>query len=88
MVRLTEFSEVVGSPIPARYEDSWVPLQPGVSDQPAMLANFMVSDSAPTTVTFTCPGPRTDGRVEPGGKYGIYTAPVLPSDPGASVARD
>jgi hypothetical protein len=50
-----------------------------------MLANVMVSDSAPTTVTFTCPAPRTGGRFEPGGKYGIYTAPVLPGDPTASV---
>ena len=40
-------------------EDSWVPLQPGVSDQPAMLANAVVSSS--TTVTFTCPSPRTAG---------------------------
>ncbi len=88
VVRLTEFSEVLGSPIPARYEDSWVPLQPGVSDQPTMLANFMVSDSAPATVTFTCPGPRTGGRFEPGGRYGIYTAPVLPGDPTASVSRN
>ena len=88
VVRLTEYSKALGSPIPARYEDSWVPLQPGVSDQPAMLANSIVSPSAPTTVTFTCPGPRTGGRFEPGGKYGIYTAPVLPGDPGAPVARD
>jgi hypothetical protein len=59
-----------------------------VSDQPAMLANFIVSPSSPTTVTFACPGPRQGGRFEPGGKYGIYTAPVLPSDSGASVGRD
>ena len=75
------------SPIPARYEDSWVPLQPGVSDQPALLANVVVEPSEPTRVTFTCPAPRTGGVPEPGGRYSIYTAPVFPDDPGATVAR-
>jgi hypothetical protein len=86
VVRLTEYSHALGSPIPARYEDSWVPLQPGVSDQPAMLANAVVT-SAPTPVTFTCPSPRTGGATEPGGTYAIYTAPVLPDDPAAVVTR-
>jgi hypothetical protein len=85
VVRLTEYSHALGSPIPARFEDSWVPLQPGVSDQPAMLANAVVSSS--TTVTFTCPSPRSAGVPEPGGTYSIYTAPVFPDDPAVSVTR-
>jgi hypothetical protein len=87
VVRLTEFSHVLDAAIPARYEDSWVPLQPGVSDQPTMLANVIVRASGPTTVTFDCPAPRRGGRFEPGGKFGMYTAPVLPSDPRAPVTR-
>jgi len=85
VVRLTEYSHALGSPIPARFEDSWVPLQPGVSDQPAMLANAVVSSS--TTVTFTCPSPRSSGVPEPGGTYSIYTAPVFPDDPAVAVTR-
>src|SRR5215471_296210 len=61
VVRVTEYSHQLGAPIPARYEDSWVPLHPGVSDQPAMLANAVVTSGAPTTVTFTCPSERTGG---------------------------
>jgi hypothetical protein len=87
VVRLTEYSHALQSPIPARYEDSWVPLRPGVSDQPAMLANAIVSTPTPTTVTFTCPSPRTGGAAEPGGTYSIYTAPVFPEDPAAVVTR-
>ena len=85
VVRLTEYSHALRSPIPARYEDSWVPLQPGVSDQPAMLANAVVSTS--TTVTFTCPSARTAGVPEPGGTYSVYTAPVFPDDPVVAVTR-
>ena len=88
VVRLTEYSHALGSPIPARYEDSWVPLQPGVSDQPAMLANAIVEGSKPTTVVFTCPSPRTGGVLEPGGTYSIYTAPVFPDDPTVTVTRN
>jgi hypothetical protein len=85
VVRLTEYSHALASPIPARFEDSWVPLQPGVSDRPAMLANLVVSGS--TTVTFTCPSARTEGTAEPGGTYSIYTAPVFPDDPVVAVTR-
>jgi hypothetical protein len=87
VVRLTEFSHALDSPIPARYEDSYVPLTPGVSDQPAMLANAVVEASAPTTVTFTCPSPRDAGVPEPGGTYSIYTAPVFPDDGLAVVTQ-
>jgi lysyl oxidase len=87
IVRLTEFSHALDAPIPARYEDSYVPLQPGVSDQPSMLANVIVTSSSPAHVTFTCPSPRTGGAYEPGGTYSIYTAPVFPSDPPEAVAR-
>jgi hypothetical protein len=87
VVRITEFSHELNSPIPARYEDSWVPLQPGVSDQPYMLANQTVTPSAPAALTFTCPGPRTGGAYEPGGAYGIYTGPVFPRDANAVVSR-
>ena len=87
VVRLTEYSHALQSPIPARYEDSWVPLQPGVSDQPSMLANTVVQASGPTSVTFTCPSPRTQGVFEPGGTYSIYTAPVFPEDSAAPVTR-
>ena len=47
VVRLTEYSHVLKSPIPARYEDSYVPLTPGVSDQPAMLANVVLMPGRP-----------------------------------------
>jgi len=87
VVRLTEFSTALNSPIPARYEDSWVPLQPGVSDQPAMLANVVVQASSPVQVTFTCPSPRTGGVAEPGGRFSVYTAPVFPDDAAATVTR-
>jgi hypothetical protein len=84
---LTEFSHELGSPIPARYEDSYVPLRPGVSDQPSMLANTIVTATAPVTVTFACPSPRTGGVSEPGGTFSVYTAPVFPADPAAPVTR-
>jgi hypothetical protein len=87
VVRLTEYSHALHSPIPARYEDSWVPLRPGVSDQPAMLANEIVFPDKPLTITFTCPSPRTGGVHEPGGTYSVYTAPVYPGDPAATVTR-
>lgn len=87
VVRLTEFSHALNSPIPARFEDSWVPLQPGVSDQPAMLANVVVRPATPVQVTFTCPSARTGGVAEPGGRYSVYTAPVFPDDPAATVTR-
>ena len=87
VVRLTEYSAALSTPIPARYEDSWVPYQPGVSDQPYMLANEVVLPSGPTQLTFTCPSPRTGGVFEPGGKYGIYTAPVFPEDAPATVTK-
>ena len=88
VVRLTEYSHALRSPIPARYEDSWVPYQPGVSDQPAMLANVVIQPSAPTLVTFRCPSPRSGGVPEPGGTYSIYTAPVFPDDAPAAVTRN
>ncbi len=87
VVRLTEFSRALNSPIPARYEDSYVPLRPGVSDQPAMLANAIVTASAPTVARFRCPASRNGGRHEPGGAYSFYTAPLLPDDPAAPVTR-
>ena len=87
VVRLTEFSHVLDTPIPARYEDSYVPLRPGISDQPAMLANVVVTAASPVEVTFTCPAPRTGGDYEPGGTFGVYTAPVFPEDPPAVVVQ-
>jgi hypothetical protein len=36
-----------------------------------------------TNVDFTCPPARDAG--EPGGSYGYFTAPVLPTDPGRAV---
>jgi len=87
VVRLTEYSHALHSPIPARYEDSWVPLRPGVSDQPALLANRIVTAEKPVTIAFRCPSPRTGGAYEPGGTYSIYTAPVFPDDPAAPVTR-
>ena len=87
VVRVTEYSHQLNSPIPARYEDSWVPLSPGVSDQPAMLANAIVMPGAPLTLTFTCPSPMTGGAPEPGGTYSVYTAPVFPEDPAAVVTQ-
>jgi hypothetical protein len=87
VVRITEFSHTLDSPIPARYEDSWVPLSPGVSDQPYMLANTTVTASAPKTVTFTCPGPRTGGDPEPGGVFSIYSGPVFPDDPAVALTK-
>lgn len=85
VVRLAEYSTALQSPIPARYEDSWVPLSPGVSDQPYLLANDVAVSGAPLTVTFLCPGPRTGGVSEPGGTYAIYTAPAFPDDATAPV---
>ena len=86
-VRLTEYSHALKTPIPARYEDSYVPLRPGVSDQPAMLANRIVTADAPLRVAFRCPSPRTGGVHEPGGTYSVYTAPVFPEDPRVPVTR-
>ena len=87
VVRLTEFSHALNSPIPAKYEDSYVPLLPGVSDQPAMLANEIVTASKPISVTFTCPSERNGGVYEPGGQYSIYTAPVYPDDASSPITR-
>jgi Lysyl oxidase len=87
VVRLTEYSHALRTPIPARYEDSWVPLRPGVSDQPAMLANEIVTADEPLAITFRCPSPRSGGLHEPGGTYSVYTAPVFPGDPAATVTR-
>ncbi len=42
-----------------------------------------VIGSSWTNVTFTCPAARGPG--EPGGKYGYFTAPVLPNDPNRAV---
>ena len=50
-----------------------------------MLVNAVVSSS--TTVTFTCPSPRTAGVPEPGGTYSVYTGPAFPDDPAAIVTR-
>jgi hypothetical protein len=88
VVRLTEFSHALGAAIPARYEDSYVPLRPGISDQPALLANAIVMPGEPTRLTFTCPDERTGGEYEPGGRYAIYTAPLFPADARAEVERD
>lgn len=85
VVRITEFSHALNSAIPARYEDSWVPLSPGVSDQPYLLANGVVTATDPAALSFTCPGPRTGGAIEPGGAYSVYTAPVFPDDQAAPV---
>ena len=85
VVRLAEYSTVLRSPIPARYEDSWVPLSPGVSDEPYLLANEVATPRRPLSLTFTCPGPRTAGEAEPGGRYSIYTAPVFPDDDAVAV---
>lgn len=82
IARLTDYSHTLRSPIPARFEDSWIPMRPGVSDQPSMLANVIV-DGAGTTVRFQCPAPRDAG--EPGGRYGVYSAPVFPRDPAVPV---
>jgi hypothetical protein len=87
VVRLTEYSHALSTPIPARYEDSYVPLRPGVSDQPAMLANRIVTPAAPLRVAFRCPSPRTGGVHEPGGTYSVYTAPLFPEDRPAPVTR-
>ncbi len=87
VVRVTEYSHQLGSPVPARYEDSWVPLRPGVSDQPAMLTNAIVRAGKPLSVKFTCPAPRMGGAYEPGGTYSVYTAPVFPEDPAAAVSQ-
>ena len=87
VVRLTEYSHQLESPIPARYEDSWVPLRPGVSDQPAMLANGVLMPGQPVLAIFDCPGPRDGGAKEPGGRYSIYSAPVWPGDDPAPVRR-
>jgi hypothetical protein len=84
VVRVTDFSHALNAPIPARYEDSYVPLRPGVADAPAMLANVVVTRAAPRRATFTCPAPR-DSR-EPGGAYGLYTAPVFPGDRAVTVS--
>lgn len=87
VVRLTEYSHVLRTAIPARYEDSWVPLQPGVSDQPAMLGNAVAMPGEPAKLTFHCPSPRTGGEYEPGGRFAVYTAPVFGEDPHEPVVR-
>jgi hypothetical protein len=84
-VRICEHSEALDSPIPCRYEDSYVVVSPGVADQPYTLANAVVQDSA--KVVFTCPMPRTQGAGEPGGAYSVYTAPVFPDDRSAPVSE-
>lgn len=87
VVRLTEYSHQLKSPIPARYEDSWVPLKPGVSDQPAMLANLVLMPGRQVMVIFDCPAPRDGGAPEPGGRYSIYSAPVWPGDELAPIKQ-
>jgi hypothetical protein len=87
VVRLTDFSHALNSPIPARYEDSYVPLSPGVSDQPYLLANAIVSASSPLTVTFRCPQAREGSTAETGGTYSAYSAPVSPEDDAARLTR-
>ena len=84
VVRLSEYSHTLMSAIPARYEDSYVPLSPGIGDQPYMLGSGVVTADAPMTLTFTCPSPRTNGTPEPGGTYSVYRGPAFPGD--ASVA--
>jgi hypothetical protein len=84
VVRFCDYSVALASAIPCRYEDTWVPLAPGVSDQPYTLATAVV-DNNPTAVTFTCPAPRTGGAPEPGGVYSVYTGPVFPDDARAMV---
>jgi hypothetical protein len=85
VARLCEFSHALDSPIACRYEDTWVPLAPGVSDQPYTLATAIVTPALPATVTFACPSERAGGTYEPGGAYSIYTGPVYPDDARAMV---
>lgn len=82
VARLTDYSHALRSPIPARFEDSWIPMEPGVSDQPSMLANVIVDDGG-ATVRFRCPSARD--AAEPGGRFSIYSAPVYPRDRTAAV---
>lgn len=84
VLRVCEYSHELGSAIPCRAEDTWVPLAPGVSDQPYTLASAMIT-ATPTSVTFTCPAARTGGAFEPGGAYSIYTGPAFPDDRAAAV---
>ena len=86
VVRLTEFSHALNSPIPARYEDSWVPLQPGVSDQPAMLATVVVQPSSPVQVDLHLSVAADRGVASRAGGTPC-TAPVFPDDPAATVTR-
>ncbi|MDJ0945020.1 MAG: lysyl oxidase family protein [Kiloniellales bacterium] len=79
VVRVCEYSHALGTAIPCRYEDTWVPLSPGVSDQPYTLATAVVT-SAPTEVSFTCPAARRAGTEEPGGAYSLYAGAVFPDD--------
>jgi hypothetical protein len=80
VVRLCEFSHALDSPIACRCEDSFVPLSPGVSDQPYTLGNAIVTANAPVELEFTCPSSRTGGAFEPGGAFSIYSGPVFPDD--------
>ena len=86
-MRLCEFSHSLGSAIPCRYEDSYVPIFPGVADQPYTLGTVIVTDAAPAPVTFSCPAERAAGAYEPGGAYSIYTAPVFTDDRAAPVKK-
>jgi len=83
VLRVCEYSNALQTGIPCKYEDSWVPKARGVSDQPYTLANSLVDGA--TTVTFTCPAPRTTGAPEPGGAYSLYTGAAYPSDASATV---
>lgn len=87
VVRLCDYSHALGAPIPCRHEDTWVPLAPGVSDQPYTLADAVVTAERPVTLSFACPSPRTGGEAEPGGVYSVYTAPVFPDDDAVVVTR-
>lgn len=84
VVRFCDYSQALGSAIPCRAEDTWVPLAPGVTDQPSTLATAVVG-ATPTAVTFTCPSERTQGTYEPGGAYSVYAGAVFPDDAVAKV---
>ena len=85
VMRLCEFSQALDSAIPCRYEDTYVPIAPGIGDQPYTLATAIVG-TTPSTVTFMCPSTRTAGAFEPGGAYAVYTGPVFPDDKAARVS--
>lgn len=69
VVRVCEASAVLGSGV--------------ACDTFSALALADVEDTAPVTLTVSCPAPR--GAAEPGGLYAIYTAPSFTDDAAAVV---